>query len=355
MATVDDARRAFGGRARLDRDALTQALVRPIDVAGDLESLAKACRVVAERRDELVALLDSGAAVEVDETAAETRRELVEDVEPAYVDALAALAGACRPFGVTIDAVRIEAAGIGAAGIEALGAEVLAEVAARVAEARDARLQQALEHAEFECGPSRERLEHHLAALGLPTGSIDDLAAGAETVTARANGPAPAATVDPRRAMAERAKLAQALHRAERNLPDVAQVAERHSALEREVAALEAALNAGRPLVSTQEAEVILLERAARVGRAGRHREPLPLVVNDALAPFATGEKRSLLDAVARLGETTQVVYLTDDPDTLSWASNRVAGSEVTFWRPDGVDGSHHGVRPVALEAYRRP
>jgi uncharacterized protein YhaN len=130
--------------------------------------------------------------------------------------------------------------------------------------------------------------------------------------------------------MGERTRLVQALHRAERNLPDLAQLTERHSALERQVAALEASLSAGRALVSAQEAEMILLQRAARAGRVGRHREPLPFVVNDALAPFATNDKRRLLDVVTRLAETTQVVYLTDDPDTLAWASGRDTSSAGT-------------------------
>jgi G:T/U-mismatch repair DNA glycosylase len=334
MRAVDDGRRAFGSGARLDQDALVRALVGPIETPDDLESLAKACRVVAERRDELVNRLDSGATTEVDES----RRELIEEVEPAFVDALAALAGACRPFDVTIDAARIGTAGIGAAGIETMTTEVLSEVAAHVAEARQARLQQALEEAEAECRTARERLEHNLIELGLPTGSAEDLVAGAESVAARANeadNPSVAAT---RRAIAERTKLTQALHRVERNLPDIAELTEKHSALEEEVAALGAALSAGRPLLSAQEAEMFLLRRAGEAGE-DRRREPLPLVVNDALAPFGTSDKLRLLDVVARLTETTQVVYLTDDPDTLAWASDRAADDAPPF-TSSGYGGS---------------
>jgi hypothetical protein len=58
--------------------------------------------------------------------------------------------------------------------------------------------------------------------------------------------------------------------------------------------------------------------------------------VNDALGSFPTNEKRALLDVVARLGDTTQILYLTDDPDTLAWASNLVGPGHVTLWRPDG-------------------
>ena len=335
VATVDDARRVFGAGARLDPDSLARALARPIEVADDLESLAKACRVMAERRDELVALLDAGVAAEVDETAAETRRELIEDIEPAYVDALAALADACRPLGVTVDAGRIQAAGVGAAGIEALGAEVLTEVAAQVAETRNARLQQVLDHAEAACGTAREELERELAMLGLSTGSTGDLAAGAEAVAARvAEASSDSTTDDLARALAERTRLAPALRRAERNLPDVAQLSERRCALEQQVAELEASYNAGRPLVPVPEAETILGGRAAEAGRNDRRREPLPLVVDDALAPFGATDKRRLLDEIARLTGTTQVVYLTDDPDTLAWATDRVASDDINDGGP---------------------
>jgi hypothetical protein len=335
VAAADDARRTFGSRPRLGADLLALTLAQPTDVPEDLESLAKACRAMAERRDELVDRLEGDASAEVDERAADTRRELIEQVEPVFVDALAALAAACRPFDVTIDAARIEAAGIGAAGIEAMSTDVLAEVAARAAEARDARLQRALEDAEAECRATREHLERHLAGLGFA--GIGDLAAGAESVVARAGKSDHPPIEETRRAIAERSKLEQALQRVERNLPDVAELTEKHSDLEAEVAALEAMLNAGRSLVSAQEAEMILLGRATEAGRNDRRREPLPLVVDDALTDFGTSDKRRLLDAFARCADTTQVVYLTDDPATLSWARAQASNGELGFWGSDEV------------------
>jgi hypothetical protein len=337
VAAADDARRTFGSRPRLDADLLSPALAQPTDVPDDLESLAKACRAVAERRDELVDRLEDDASAEVDERAAGTRRELIEQVEPAFVDALAALAAACRPFDVTIDAARLEAAGVGAAGIEAMSSDVLAEVAARAAEARDARLQRALEDAEAQCRATREGLERHLAGLGFNIDGVGDLAAGAESVAARAGKADNPSVEDTRRAIAERRKLEQALQRVERNLPDVAELTDKHSDLEAEVAALEAMLNAGRSLVSAQEAEMILLGRATEAGRNDRRREPLPLVVDDALSDFGTSDKRRLLDAFARCADTTQVVYLTDDPATLSWASSLASDGEISLWGRDDV------------------
>jgi hypothetical protein len=315
-----------------------------------------------------------GRAPSADVSAGETaRRELVEDVEPAYVDALAVLAAACLPFDVRIDAAWLEAAGFDAVGVEALGVEALAQVTARAGEAGQARRQQALEDAESECRARQERLELHLARAGLPAGGPDDLAARVKMATDRADGARsalatpvvtrtireveadlarargdlaacsapgvdepPPAVDDPAddggAPAAERSRLFQDLQRTERDLPDVAPLADRHAALERRVAELEASFSAGCALPDFSEAEAVLLERVAQARRVGRNREPLPLLVNDALAAFTGKDKIQLLDVLARLGEKTQIVYLTDDPDTLTWASGRAGAGEVALW-----------------------
>jgi hypothetical protein len=302
---VDDARRAFGARSRLDREAQDEALARPTEVPADLETLAGACRAAAQRRDELVARLDARevhlsplretpqATMAAEEAA--LHRELVEEVEPAFVDALAVLADACRPFGVTIDAADIEAAGVDAPGIEAVANRAVAKVVARAAEAGDARLQQALEVVES---------DHRTPGS------------------------------DPRSLAAERSRLLRRLQRAERDLPDAAELVEQHAALERRIAALDASLSATARLPAFSAAESVLLGRAARARRVGRYKEPLPLVVDDAFAAFGVSDKSPLLDLLAGLGETTQIVYLTDDPDTLAWASEKAGTGQVGLWRP---------------------
>ena len=299
-------RRSAESRSRR-RDALRQGLadlevqIRQDEPTQSGGSAAEACRKLAERRDTLVAALDkaaSGTAASdayasdasdpdayayasdaYDPDASdpdasdpdEILRELTDAVEPAFVDALAALADACRLLGVTVDAARIAAAGITADGIERLTTEVMGEL------------------------------------------------------------PAVLTT------MAERSRLVEALQRAEQNVPDLAELSGRHAALLRQVATLEAMRHDGRRLVSAEEAEPILRQHAARARRARRRREPLPLVVNDALAPFAADDKRALLDAVAALGETTQIIYLTDDPDTLAWASTLVGPGQVSLCRPNDI------------------
>jgi hypothetical protein len=227
-------------------------------IGGDLGRLAGACQVAARRRDELVARLDELEETGQGEGAADLLRRLTEEVEPALVDALAALAAACRPYDVVVDAARIEASGVTAAGIASLVAGVLAEAA----------------------------------------GDVD---------------------------AAERSRLVDELERCEWDLPRVEQLAARRSALQRRVAELEASLRAGHRLPSVVDVETALVDHADRALRVGRHRESLPLVVKSALDHFDIEDKGSLLDAVARLAGTVQVVYLTDDPETLAWAAEQIA------------------------------
>ncbi|HEV7535234.1 MAG TPA: hypothetical protein VGP90_06340 [Acidimicrobiia bacterium] len=268
LAEVEGQRRA--ATARLRRAAELRRRIADLEeqVPADLESLAGACRAAAQRRDELVARLDAR------EVPAEAlHRELVEDVEPALVDALAALADACRPFGVTIDAADIEAAGVDAAGIEAVGNRAVAEVVARAVEAK-------------------------------------------------------------------RARLFQRLQRAERDLPDAAELAQRQAALEGRIATLDASLSAGGRLLAFPAAEAVLLGRAARARRVGRYKEAFPLLVDDAFAAFGVSDRTALLHRLVRLGETTQIVYLTSDPDTLAWASGQTGSGQISLWRPAEVAAS---------------
>ena len=283
---------------QIDRQGSSSA--RPADppvkvVPDELKSLAAAWRAAAERRDELVARLDAvrgtgadgdggapvGAGAEGEDV---ILRELVTEVEPAFVDALLAFADGCRPFGVVLDAARIEAAGVGGSGVAAVTLEVLAEVAARV-----------------------------------PPADAD------------------AAEDDRLTTEAERSRLIDELHRIERGLPDEAELARRHSTLERHVAALAASVDAGRWLPSARDAEAVLRRRVEKARRVGRGKEPLPLVVDDALAPCASRDQRPLLEALSGLAAATQIVYLTDDAEILDWASARAEAGEIGLWRSDGI------------------
>lgn len=323
------------------------------ELAGDVDPEA-----ALAARDEVERYATQLAAAVSDLDVTETlRRELVEVVEPAYHQARAALMEACGPFDVEPE-------------------HAPSEVAAIVSEARHARLQAVLEDAEAAHARAEAELENALAAAGLP--GPDDLADRVATVTARAadasvaletptttrerhvveaelataqaerarfarpdwdDAPlvSDAPLLDPASLADERTRVAAEVDQIERGLPDLGRLSDRREALARRVAILEATSGAGSRLLSFEESEMVLLGRFAQARRVGPEAEPVPILVQDALAGFPRHDKWRLLDLIARLGEASQVVYLTDDPDTAEWAAARARQGTASLLRPDPV------------------
>jgi len=290
-------------------------------------------------------------------------RELVENVEPAFAAARDALLEACRSFDIEPE-------------------HAVSEVAAIVSEAHHARLQQAVEEAEARLQTIEAELEIHLTAAGRP--GPGHFASRLEAVTAIAAEaeahlqaiesnrspeeveadldkaravmirlarpewetlPAPPAfplsgvdedgTDRVERLIEERARVAADLEVAGRNLPDVDRLSDRRDALSRRVQILERTVGTGTPLATAEEAEMVLLGRFAQTRRVGPEAEPVPVIVNNALAGFPRHDKWRLLDLLARLGEASQVVYLTDDEETLEWARSRSHNGSVGLLAPE--------------------
>jgi hypothetical protein len=296
-------------------------------------------------------------------------RELVDDADPACDAARAALLDACRSFDVEPE-------------------HAISEVAAIVSEARHARLQQTLEDAEAALRLVEAELETHLAAAGRPgpgnfanrLEAVTSLAAEAELlleatqssrspeeveadlVRARAlmarlarpeweGLPAPPAFPLPAadaagdddedgadrvtRLADERARVAAEFDTAGRDLPDLDRLSDRREALSRRVMILQTSAGTGPLLLTAEEAEMVLLGRFAQTRRVGPEAEPVPVLVDDALAAFPRHEKWRLLDLLARLGEASQVVYLTDDEETVEWARDRAGNGSLALLSPE--------------------
>lgn len=110
-----------------------------------------------------------------------------------------------------------------------------------------------------------------------------------------------------------------------RLVPDIDRLMDRHAAVARRVTVLE---RAQAPADGPRAPEPAHIERQlrrlqARLGRCGRDGEPLPLVLDDALAPLRIDAKWSVLDALDQLSRGGQVIYLTNDNDTMGWAVRR--------------------------------
>ena len=336
------------------------AAVAWAELAGDVDPEA-ALAARAEIECCAAQMTDAEHRVEATEL---LHRELAEDADPACDAARAALLEACRSFDVEPE-------------------HAVSEVAAIVSEARHARLQQTLEDAETAQRRIETELEAELTAAGRPgpghlaerLDAVAGLASAAalqleatqskrspeevEADLGRARAtvarlarpewehlPAPPAfpTLDSADADAdgaeqetnpvarlteERVRLLAEADEAGRGLPDIGRLADRREALARRVTILESSAGTGPLLVAAEEAEMVLLGRFAQTRRVGPEAEPVPVLVDDALAPFPRHEKWRLLDLLARLGEASQVVYLTDDEETLDWARSRAASGAV--------------------------
>jgi hypothetical protein len=339
------------------------AAVAWAELAGDVDPDA-----ALAARDEIERYAVQMAAAEHRVEATELlHRELVEDAEPAFAAARTALLEACGSFDVEPE-------------------HAVSEVAAIVSEARHARLQHILEDAEAAHRRVEAELEAALAAAGRPgPGHLADrleavtgLAAAAarhleatrstrhpdeveaDLSRARAalarlarpeweNLPAPPAFPSTDgdsdgdgadrtpELLDERARVVAEAEAAGRALPDIDRLADRREALARRVAVLESSAATGPVLVAAEEAEMVLLGRFAQTRRVGPEAEPVPVLVDDALAAFSRHDKWRLLDLLARLGEASQVVYLTDDEETLDWARHRAVNGTVSLLAPDPV------------------
>lgn len=305
---------------------------------------------VRKYADALRRLEGSGAAVE------ETRRRLVDEVEPAAERAKRRLLRACKPFGVDDLSVAVPM------------------VRHQATAGATARLQQALEKAETDEGAIAEKLEARLAELGFDEGDLDARIGGFDWAINRAEerlrtresarplaeveaelaqleaqarresrpewdakvSPADAEEPDYAELQQRRDEAMNAWTAASRLVPDVKRIVDRCSALERRVAVLEGGLDetAAVSRVSTREIEPQLQARLAAVRRPGSHDETVPLLVDEALLRLQSEVKWGLLDMIERCSQQVQMIYLTDDPEVVTWARRRVGVDALSLMEP---------------------
>jgi len=289
----------------------------------------------------------------LDDDVRETRHRLTVQAEPAVEAAREALMELCRPFGIENPT---------------LAADLVRQLAAVGALARR---QAALEAAEQDDVVRRCTLEDALARLGYDHGDLaarivlfEDRAAAAtqrvlfrsrnrpveelERKIARLEQSAEAdyraefgTNVTPDDAhepnpevLAERRRLtAIAYGTAAKLVPDVSQIHDRHSAVERRVNMLQD--EHGRHSVPTPakvaSVERMLRERLSAVGAVGPAGESLPLLLDDCLVNLRADAKWTMLDLVDRLAGDAQVVYLTEDGEVATWARRRAANGSIVF------------------------
>jgi uncharacterized protein YhaN len=122
---------------------------------------------------------------------------------------------------------------------------------------------------------------------------------------------------------------------------DLDRLSDRHSALERRVAALESKAGGFDEAAVSQLADVhqYLLAHLTKAAHVGMHDESVPVVLDEPFLRVAAERKWELLDMLRRLGEKTQLVYLTDDPFVTAWARRRAAAGLIILLEPVAETG----------------
>jgi hypothetical protein len=357
-----EASMTLDAHARLESvaDHHRAALARWRELAG-LVSVDGARQIESEVRTYAAALAQLGhTAGELDSL----RRDLSDRAEPEVARARTALVEACAPYG--LDDVTVETSD--PAHLERLVLE-------HVELGRAAREQETLEEAESDEEKLAGRLDDLLHQLGFRDGTLDaragaldwavDRAAERKDARTRARPRAEIeedlvrlqnearrlrrpewATVQPSDAdgpdidvLAARQVELRALLDAEPRevVIDLDRLVDRHSAMERRVASLEAQIDNGRPgttIAQVADVQQYLLAHLTRAGHCGTQDESVPVVLDEPFVRIAADRKWELLDMLRRLGETTQLIYLTDDPYVGAWARRRASAGLITLLEP---------------------
>jgi len=339
-------------RERLELAALEHrmAMARWHEVAGDLDpDQTAALRAEVEAYASSLANL-GGAADEIEHL----RTELSLRVEPAAEKARLALLDAIAPYGIEEPSIAAKL------------------ISHQVQLGRLARLQRRLESAESTERSARAKLDGMLADRGFAEGDLaarvgafewaceraaereearqrareigeveTDLARledqarrlrrpeWASVTPAEANGP------DLDELKRRREGTASAYEAACAVQPDVDRMVDRHAALERRVAVLEAGLGAAAASgIDVDDVRQYLLASLTGATHAGPHGDPMPVLVDEAFARMQPDSKWELLDLLERLAEKAQVIYLTDDPYVAGWARRRAAAGAITLLEP---------------------
>jgi hypothetical protein len=339
-------------RERLELAALEHrmALGRWHEVAGDINpGQAAALEAEVLAYSESLAGL-GGAADEIEQL----RTALTERAEPAAASARERLTATLAPYGIDDPA---------------MASRLLPH---QIDMGRVARLQRRLESAEATERTARAKLDELLRDLGFAEGDLAARVGAFEWAFERASErqrartsarrpdeievdlarledearrlrrpewasvtPAEAGGPDIDELRARREQTASAYESTRIVLPDVDRIADRHSAVERRVAVLEA--SAGEDPSATIDVDALRQFLQAKLTSAthlGPDREALPVMVDEAFVRLQGDAKWELLDMVERLSETSQVVYLTDDPYVGAWARRRASAGAITLLEP---------------------
>jgi hypothetical protein len=351
-------------RLRLDTAAAErrEALREWNEIAHGVD-VATAGTLEAEVRTYATALGSMGGAADEIEN---LHAELIQRAEPAVAVARGRLAEALEAYAVDPSEADAALDGDDPAAIEVMFGR-------QVALGRAARMQDSLQDAEAEDQKLGAQLDDTLHQLGFREGNIEArvgalewaIRRATEREEARANArPRGAIEADLDRLTAEATRLRRpewasvtasdagpdvdALERRRDVLRaliastpasslDIDRLSDRHSALERRVAALESkvgSIHSESTVAQLADVHQYLLAHLTRAAHAGPRDESVPVILDEPFLRVPAERKWELLDMLRRLGEKTQLIYLTDDPFVTAWARRRAAAGLITLLEP---------------------
>lgn len=329
------------------------------ELAGEM-TVDDARQIENDVRAYAAALVHLGAsATELDAI----RRELAEQAEPAVARARDAVAEACAPYGLA------------AADVTALDAPAIEHLIHQQIEmGHIARAQEELGEAEAEEEKLANRLDDLLHHLGFRDGTLEARAGALDWAVERAaerqeaRGRARSrteieedlqrlqnesrrlrrpewATVQPSEAdgpdvdelEARKAALQAELTSVKEEPVDYERLQDRRDAMERRIAALESQLDADYPestIAQVADVQQYLVSHLTKAGHCGPDDESVPVLLDEAFLRIAPERKWELLDMLRRLGERTQLIYLTDDAFVSAWARRRASAGLITLLEP---------------------
>jgi hypothetical protein len=137
--------------------------------------------------------------------------------------------------------------------------------------------------------------------------------------------------------VARREELKQSMASDGAKVIDLERLSDRHSAMERRVAALEAQHDPGRAeatIGQLADVQQYLLSHLTKAAHAGPYDESVPVLLDEPFLRVPAERKWELLDMMRRLGEKTQLIYLTDDAFVSAWARRRAGAGLITLLEP---------------------
>ncbi|MGH9273168.1 MAG: hypothetical protein ACRDZU_00855, partial [Acidimicrobiales bacterium] len=353
-ASVDPTLRELVETSTVDHRGALAAWLELVGPDVDVDVVRSLAPEIAAYHDAVQNLGDTADELE------ELRVQLADRAEPALAAARRAVLDACAPYLIDEDELDVPRAIIPLVRQQCeRGAQARAEGQVHDAEIDQQKAAGRLDDLLLQLGFDAGELAARVGALewavtradereqarsrARPRAEIDAELAALQDTAARLRQPewasvtaADATSPDIPELEARRDFLVAELARARAEV-DIDRLADRHAAVERRVAALEARASeqsGGGDPSFIADIHQHLVARLTVAAQAAPHGDPVPVVLDEPLQRVPADRTWDLLDLLLRLAEHQQLIYLTDDAFVAAWARQRAIDGTITLLEP---------------------